>query len=106
MISKEDAYVTKGTSVVFRFFKAKDLGTWSLAGAQPKFAATEISGQGIVRNVWADDPAGTKNLRFNVEQEDGTFVVVPVAGLRAVNVTQEDGTVVAVPIDGVERIDP
>lgn len=101
-----NGYITKGTRVSFRFFKAKDLGTWSLAGAQTKFAADEISGTGTVRNVWADDPLGKKNLRFNVERDDGTFVEVPVNGVIAVDIETEDGTPVSVPIDGIERVDP
>lgn len=101
-----NTYITKGTKISFRFFKAKELGTWSLAGAQTKFAADEISGTGTVRNVWADDPRGEKNLRFNVEQEDGTFVEVPVGGIVAVHTETEDGAPIIAPVVGVERVDP
>lgn len=99
-------YITKGSIISFSFLVAKELGTYSIAGAQTKVLADEISGTGVVRNVWADDPRGKTNLRFNVEMDDGTFTVVPVRGLVAVHIEKEDGTLVRVPTRGIDRIDP
>lgn len=76
---KLDAYITKGTRVRVQRLKAQPMGTYSLAGAQMKVAATEESFEGVVRHIWADDPAGTKNLRFQIEKDDGTLEEVPVA---------------------------
>jgi hypothetical protein len=76
-------YVTKGTKVRFDFFK-KTPGFVSLAGMQDKFEVRQMSGEGIVRNVWADDPHGNVNLRFNVELADGTFLEVPAKGVIGV----------------------
>lgn len=70
-------FIKKGTKIKFSFLKANKLGTYSLAGTQMKLAAEQVSGEGIVRNIWADDPAGHKNLRFNVELPDGSFIEVP-----------------------------
>lgn len=78
-----DFYITKGTKVRFDFFK-KSPGFVSLAGGQDKFEAKHLTGEGIVRNIWADDPYGNVNLRFNVELPDGTFLVVPKAGILGV----------------------
>lgn len=74
----EFVYLTAGTRISFRFFRTKPT---AVAGAQMKLGATEIAGEGVIRNVWADDPEGETNVRFNVEQEDGTFVVVPRGGV-------------------------
>lgn len=74
-------FIKKGTKIRFSFLRPKEMGTYSLAGAQMKLACDEVSGEGIVRNIWADDPEGHKNLRFNVELPDGSFVEVPDKGV-------------------------
>lgn len=49
-----------------------------------KFEGSPVEGVGTVRNVWADDPEGKVNLRFNVELDDGTFIEVPSGGVTGV----------------------
>ncbi len=79
-----NSYVTKGTRVRFDFLRPKPLGSYSIAGAQTKLVCDQIIGEGVVRNVWADDPYGQVNPRFNVELADGTFIEVPAGGVTAV----------------------
>lgn len=75
-------WVTKGTKVRYRFFRALPVGTWSLTGVQDKFAAELISGEGIVRGVWSDKPPGEGGrVRFDVEVEGGEIVQVPASGI-------------------------
>lgn len=62
--------IKKGTRIVFRYFTAFPT---CLAGAQMKMGASEVRGEGIVRNIWADDPEGKTNVRFNTELPDGSM---------------------------------
>ena len=89
--------VTKGTRVTFRFLSALPMGSYSIAGFQPKVVAKTIEGEGVIRGIWADDPHGLVNLRFNVELEDGSFVVVPRTGILGVMVGE--GGLVGVPVE-------
>ena len=75
-------WVTKGTKVRYRFFRANPIGTWSLAGAQDKVTATEVTGEGIIRGVWSDKPAGQGGkVQFEVESSNGDIVEVPATGV-------------------------
>lgn len=68
------AYITKGTRITYCITEAS---MPSLAGVQMKFQLAVASGEGTVRNIWAKDPHGTKDLVFNTEKDDGTFIIVP-----------------------------
>lgn len=75
-------WITNGTKVRFRFFRAKPMLTFSLAGVQDKFVADEIAGVGIVRGVWSDKPEGQGGrVQFDVEVEGGEIVQVPETGV-------------------------
>jgi len=75
-------YVTKGTKVRYRFLQANSPGDYSIAGAQMKLTADEVSGEGIVRGVWSDKPPGQGGrIRLDVETADGTIVQVPITGV-------------------------
>lgn len=76
--------IVKGTRVRAVLWRAKPLGTWSLAGAQLKTVAGRTQLEGVVRHIWADDPAGTQNVRVQIELDDGTFHEVPVASIVAI----------------------
>lgn len=73
--------VIKGTRVRISILAAQPMGTWSLAGAQMKVAATQEEFEGVVRHIWADDAAGTKNVRVQVERDDGSLREVPVGSI-------------------------
>jgi hypothetical protein len=79
-----DAYITKGARVRVDLTKAQPIGTYSLAGAQLKVAATRECFEGIVRHIWADDPEGRSGVCLQLEREDGTLVEVPPACVVAV----------------------
>lgn len=67
--SHMDTFITKGTKVLVQFLKA-DLNA-SIAGSQPKFAATQISFLGTVRHVRGNAPTqeASKDIRFWVEPD-------------------------------------
>jgi hypothetical protein len=73
--------IVKGTRVRVDLWRAKPLGTWSLAGAQLKTVADRTSLEGVVRHIWADDPAGTQNVRVQIELDDGALHEVPIRSI-------------------------
>lgn len=76
--------IVKGTRVRAETLTAKPLGSYSLAGAQLKVAATREVFEGVVRHIWADDAAGTKNVRVQLELDDGSLRETPVASIVAI----------------------
>jgi hypothetical protein len=75
---KSEAYITKGVRVRVDLMSLKKPGEFSLAGVQFKLTGTRECFDGIVRHIWADDPKGTKNVRLQLERDDGTLQEVPI----------------------------
>jgi hypothetical protein len=75
--------VVKGTRVRINLMTVQPSG-FSLAGVQMKFPAKDEVLEGIVRHIWADDAAGTKNVRVQIELADGSLREAPVGTIIAI----------------------
>ncbi len=62
-------WIEKGTRVRARWFKPKELGTWSLTGFQMKLTGNFVEITGTVRHIRGDHPTEPKEVMFYVEPE-------------------------------------
>src|SRR4051812_597339 len=85
----EAPYITKGTRVRARWFVAKPLGTWSLAGSQMKLNGTMHDIEGVVRHVRSDDPVKEVNVTIHVETEDEQGTLCPKCNVNEVEIKPE-----------------
>lgn len=63
------SFVTKGDRIRARWFKPKPLGSYSIAGFQPKLVGDLIEVTGTVRHVRGDHPTHPTVVRFYIDPD-------------------------------------
>ena len=69
-------HLTKGMRVQAEVWTAKPPGTVSLAGVQPKLAATRRVVEGVVTHIRGDHPTHAVRVGIWVETDEGEEVVI------------------------------
>lgn len=62
-------YVTKGVRVRAEWMYAFPIGTYSLAGAQPKVSSSMCMVEGPIQHIWSDDPTALVNVTLRIKAE-------------------------------------
>lgn len=70
--TNEKPWITKGTRIRYRVFRAQPIGTWSLAGVQSKLTGSFVEEEGVVTHVRGDHPTHPTEVRLWVRLDDGT----------------------------------
>lgn len=63
-------YVTKGRRIHAKWFKPKDMGTWSLTGFQMKLVGDFVEVSGIVRHLRGDHPTNPTAIRIYIDPDE------------------------------------
>lgn len=63
-------FAAKGSRVRVRILVPKPLGSYSVAGAQPKFVAEEVTFTGKIAHVRGNHPTAPTSIRVWVEPDD------------------------------------
>jgi len=75
-------YITKGTKVRARWFKANDPMS-CLAGMQMKIGVTDVTVSGVCRHFRGDDPVNPTKVEVYIDPDPGTWtgpLVKPAGG--------------------------
>ena len=59
--------IVKGSRIRAKWFKAKDMGTWSLSGFQMKLVGDFVAVSGVVRHLRGDHPTDPKEVRVYID---------------------------------------
>lgn len=69
---RDKPWITRGTRIRYRVFRADPIGSWSLAGAQPKLTGGFVVEEGVVTDIRGDHPSHPTEVRLWVRLDDGT----------------------------------
>lgn len=72
----EDVFIAKGMKVRVKRFVPQPIGTYSLAGAQPKLSVSQEIFDGTVTHVYGDHPTKPTKITIMVQKVDGKEVEV------------------------------
>lgn len=74
----------KGMRVRAEWLDAAPLGSFSLAGVQPKVSATAHTVEGVVTHIRGDHPTDPTSVGVWIQPDDGDEVTVPLGAIVAV----------------------
>jgi len=66
-----DHFLQKGDRVRAVYFQAKKLGTYSIAGAQPKAVGDMVEVIGTVTHIRGNHPTNPTSIRIWIQPDDG-----------------------------------
>ena len=82
---RRDDFITRGMRIRFQVFQAQPIGTFSIAGVQPKLNVASFSGEGVVTDVRGDHPTHPTKIGVWVRTDDGTVHgPIPPKGVLAI----------------------
>lgn len=67
--------ITKGSRVRAEVFTANPIGTYSIAGVQPKVTATSRVIVGVVKDIRGDHPTNPTKVQVVIQPDDGSAEV-------------------------------
>ncbi len=62
-------WIEVGTKVRAQWFKAQEIGTWSLAGAMPKLTGSMLNVVGTIRHIMGDHPTAPTSVHVFLDAE-------------------------------------